>query len=269
MSEIPNLEDLLTAIATLTEHNTELLTQREEQYQAMAARDTATAKLVNELTAQLIDYQERENKIRSAIATSAGKEVRKEVADVLNYYYDQLTQGVGGHVQQANTQLEKTVGIANTKITQLSKLSTDMKETFDDNFSNLKLFSESFEEQNKSLANDANIALNSVRTQAKKGAEKYTQELSEKFAKALSWKIAGILSAVCLFILLMTLFLGWLLIPSKTEIQERQAKYDSLASARVAHNVIRNPTDGKYYAIVQKNSCFISPRNNEQYCKFR
>ena len=66
MSEIPNLEDLLTAIATLTEHNTELLTQREEQYQAMAARDTATAKLVNELTAQLKDYQERENKIKSA-----------------------------------------------------------------------------------------------------------------------------------------------------------------------------------------------------------
>lgn len=59
MSEIPNLEDLLTAIATLTEHNTELLTQREEQYQAMEARDTATANLVNELTAQLKDYQER------------------------------------------------------------------------------------------------------------------------------------------------------------------------------------------------------------------
>lgn len=269
MSEIPKIEDLLAAIATLTEHNTALLTQREEHYQAMAARDTATAKLVNDLTAQLKDYQERENRIKLAIAASAGKEVRKEVAVVLNYYYDQLTQGVGGHVQQANTQLEKTVGIANTQITELSKLSTDMKETFDANFSSLKLFSKTFEEQNKSLANDANIALTSVRTQAKKGAEQYTKELSDKFAKALSWKITSILAAICLSILLMTLLLAWLLIPSKAEIQERQEKYNSIASARVAHNVIKNSTDGKYYAIVQKNSCFISSENNEQYCKFR
>jgi|26BtaG_2_1085354.scaffolds.fasta_scaffold07898_2 hypothetical protein len=269
MSEIPNLEDLLTAIATLTEHNTELLTQREEQYQAMAARDTATAKLVNELTAQLKDYQERENKIKSAIVAGTAKEVRLEVADLLNYYSNQLTQGVGGHVEQANIQLENTIGIAKTQITQLSKLSTEMKGTFDTNFSSLKLFSESFEEQNKSLANDANIALNSVRNQAKQGAEKYTKELSDKFAKALSWKIAGILSAVCLSILLMTLFLAWLLIPSKAEIQERQAKYDSIASAKVAHNVIKSPTDGEYYAIVRKKSCFISSTNNEQYCKFR
>ncbi|MGP4974680.1 hypothetical protein ACTXIP_13665, partial [Psychrobacter alimentarius] len=91
MSEIPNLEDLLTAIATLTEHNTALLTQREEQYQAMEARDTATAKLVNELTAQLKDYQERESKIKSAIVAGTAKEVRLEVADLLNYYSNQLT----------------------------------------------------------------------------------------------------------------------------------------------------------------------------------
>ena len=269
MSEIPNIEDLLTAIATLTEHNTALLTQREEQYKAMAARDTATAKLVNELTAQLKDYQERENKIKSAIVADTAKEVRLEVDYLLNSYSNQLTQGVGGHVEQANIQLKSTIGIAKTKITQLSKLSTEMKETFDANFSSLKLFSESFEDQNKKLANDANVALKIVRNQAKKGADTYTQKLSENFAKALSWKIAGILSAVCVFILLMTVFLGWLLIPSKSEIQERQAKYDSIASAKVAHNVFKNPTDGEYYAIVQNNSCFISPKNNQQYCKFR
>ena len=266
MSEIPKLEDLLTAIATLTEHNTALLTQREEQYQAMAARDTATAKLVNELTAQLKDYQERENRIRSAIAASAGKEVRKEVADVLNYYYDQLTQGVGGYVQQANMQLEKTVGIANTKITQLSKLSTDMKETFDTNFSSLKLFSENFEAQNKSLANDANIALASVRTQAKKGAEQYTKQLSDKFAKALSWKIAGILTGLCAFIIAITLFSVWLLVPSKVDMAERKDDYQSLEKALVVDNVIKGE-DG-YYARIKPKSCFTGTDKYE-YCKFR
>ena len=50
MSETHNLEDLLTAIATLTEHKTPLLTQREEQDKATKDRDASTAKLVNYLT---------------------------------------------------------------------------------------------------------------------------------------------------------------------------------------------------------------------------
>ena len=66
MSETPNLEDLLAAIATLTEHNTALLERIEEKDQATKDRDAANAKLVNDLIAQLKDYQERENKIKSA-----------------------------------------------------------------------------------------------------------------------------------------------------------------------------------------------------------
>ncbi len=112
-------------------------------------------------------------------------------------------------------QLEKTVDIANTQITELSKLSTDMKETFDANFSSLKLFSKTFEEQNKKLANDANIVLTSVRTQAKKGAEQYTKELSDKFAKALSWEIAGMLTGLCAFMIAITFFLFGYLYPAK------------------------------------------------------
>ena len=266
MSETPQLEDLLTAIATLTEHNTELLTQREEQYQAMAARDTATAKLVNELTAQLIDYQERENKIRSAIATSAGKEVRKEVADVLNYYYDQLTQGVGGHVEKANHHLVQTVNLATTSINDLSILSSDMKKTFDDNFKSLSFFATEFEEQNRQLANDAKNTLISVRKEAREGAERYTKALSDEFARSLSWKASALVGGICACIFALTLLSVWLIVPSKAEIADRQAEYNRLAAAKVAHNVIKGK-DG-YYAKVKKQSCFLGS-DNEQYCKFR
>ena len=82
MSETPNLEDLLAAIATLTEHNTALLERIEEKDQATKDRDAANAKLVNDLIAQLKDYQERENVIKSAIAIGAAKEVSKEVSAV-------------------------------------------------------------------------------------------------------------------------------------------------------------------------------------------
>ena len=262
MSDMRNLEDVLNAVSILIEHDSALMEQREQQ-------DKATAALVNDLTAKLKDYQERERQIKKAIATSTAIETRKAVGDILNHYHSQLTEGVAGDVQRANAQLENTVVIATGKVKDLSKLSSDMKGTFDTNFKRLKIFSETFEEQNERLAEDVKGTLINVRKEAREGAERYTTELSDNFAKALSWKIAGILGAVCLSILAITLLLAWLLIPSKTQIAERQAKYDSIASARVAHNVIKNPTDGKYYAIVQKNSCFISPSNNEQYCKFR
>lgn len=84
----------------------------------------------------------------------------------------------------------------------------------------------------------------------------------------MSWKIAGILGAICLFILLMTLFLGWLLIPSKAEIAERRADYQSLQKARIAHNVVEvNGQDG-YYARIKPKSCFTGT-DKHQYCKFR
>lgn len=262
MSDLRNLEDVLNAVSMLIEHDSALIEQREQQ-------DTATAALVNSLTTQLRDYQEREQQIKKTIATSTAIETRKAVGDILNHYHNQLTEGVAGDVQRANEQLKRTASVATVEVENLSRISYEMRDAFDKRLADLHMFADTLSDQNKRLANDAKNTLISVRKNAKEGAEQYTTELSDKFAKALSWKIAGILSAICLSILAMTLLLAWLLIPSKAEIAERQAKYDSIASARVAHNVIRNPTDGKYYAIVQKNSCFISPRNNEQYCKFR
>lgn len=262
MSDMRDLEDVLNAVSMLIEHDSTLIEQREQQ-------DKATAALVNNLTAQLRDYQQREQQIKNAIATSTATETRKAVDDILNHYHNQLIEGVAGDVQRANEQLKRTASVATVEVENLSRISYEMRNTFDKRLADLHMFADTLSDQNKRLANDAKNTLINVRKSAKEGAEQYTTELSDKFAKALSWKIAGILSAICLFILAMTLLLAWLLIPSKAEIAERQAKYDSIASARVAHNVIRNPTDGKYYAIVQKNSCFISPRNNEQYCKFR
>ena len=267
MSEIPNLEDLLTAIATLTEHNTALLTQREEQDKATKDRDAATAKLVNDLTAQLKDYQERENVIKSAIAIGAAKEVSKEVSAVLNHYHNQLKQGVAGHIERANTQLVKTVNAATKNTNELTVLSSDMKKTFDANFKSLSFFSTEFEEQNRQLANDAKNTLISVRKEAREGAEQYTKELSDKFAKSLSWKASGLVGGICACILAITLFSVWLLVPSKADITERQTKYDSLAAAKIAHNVVNGP-DGEFYARITPNTCFTGT-DKYQYCKFR
>ena len=267
MSETPNLEDLLTAIATLTEHNTALLEKIEATDQATKDRDAATAKLVNNLTAQLKDYQERENVIKSAIAIGAAKEVSKEVSAVLNHYHNQLTQGVGGHVEKANHHLVQTVNLATTSINDLSLLSSDMKKTFDANFKSLSFFSTEFEEQNRQLANDAKNTLISVRKEAREGAERYTKELSDEFARLLSWKAAGLVGAICACIFALTLFSVWLLVPSKADIVARQTKYNSLAAAKIAHNVVNGP-DGEFYARVTPNTCFTGT-DKYRYCKFR
>ncbi len=266
MSETPNLEDLLTAIATLTEHNTALLEKIEATDQATKDRDEATAKLVNNLTAQLNDYQERENVIKSAIAIGAAKEVSKEVSAVLNHYHNQLTQGVGGHVEKANHHLVQTVNLATTSINDLSILSSDMKKTFDANFKSLSFFSTEFEEQNRQLANDAKNTLISVRKEAREGAERYTKELSDEFARSLSWKAAGLVGGVCACIFALALFSVWLIVPSKAEMAKRKADYQSLEKAVVVDNVVKGQ-DG-YYARIKPKSCFIGT-DKYQYCKFR
>ena len=266
MSETPNLEDLLTAIATLTEHNTALLEKIEATDQATKDRDVATAKLVNNLTAQLKDYQERENVIKSAIAIGAAKEVSKEVSAVLNHYHNQLTQGVGGHVEKANHHLVQTVNLATTSINDLSILSSDMKKTFDANFKSLSFFSTEFEEQNRQLANDAKNTLISVRKEAREGAERYTKELSDEFARSLSWKASALVGGVCAFIIAITLFSVWLLVPSKVDMAERKDDYQSLEKALVVDNVVKG--DDGYYARIKPKSCFTGT-DKYQYCKFR
>ncbi len=266
MSETPNLEDLLTAIATLTEHNTALLEKIEATDQATKDRDAATAKLVNNLTAQLKDYQERENVIKSAIAIGAAKEVSKEVSAVLNHYHNQLTQGVGDHVEKANHHLVQTVNLATTSINDLSLLSSDMKKTFDANFKSLSFFSTEFEEQNRQLANDAKNTLISVRKEAREGAERYTKELSDEFARSLSWKASALVGGVCACIFALALLSVWLIVPSKAEMAKRKTDYQSLEKAVVVDNVVKGQ-DG-YYAKIKKQSCFLGS-DNEQYCKFR
>lgn len=261
MSDDTEVKQLLNAVSLLIEHDTALIAQREEQ-------DKATAELINDLTAQLKDYQQRENEIKNAIAMGTANETSTAVAAVLNRYHSRLTDGVAGHVEKANTALVKTVNVATTNINDLTKLSAAMTKTFDANFKSLSFFSTEFEKQNRNLAKHATDTLTGVRQKAQEGAEQYTEELSSKFADALSWKIAGILGAICLFILLTTLFLGWLLIPSKAEIAERRADYQSLQKARIAHNVVEvNGQDG-YYARIKPKSCFTGT-DKHQYCKFR
>ena len=78
MSDIQKIEDVLSAASMLIEHDTALIAQREEQ-------DKATAALVNDITAQLRDYQQREQQIKNAIVTSTALETRKAVGDILNH----------------------------------------------------------------------------------------------------------------------------------------------------------------------------------------
>lgn len=259
MSDDTEVKQLLNAVSLLIEHDTALIAQREEQ-------DKATAALVNDLTAQLKDYQQRENAIKNAIAMGTANETSTAVAAVLNRYHSRLTEGVGGHVEKANYHLVQTVNLATDNINELTKLSGNMKRTFDANFKSLNFFATEFQEQNRQLANDAKNTLTNVRKEAKEGAKQYTKALSDEFARSLSWKASALIGGICACIFALTLFSVWLIVPSKAEIADRQAEYNRLAAAKVAHNVIKGK-DG-YYAKVKKQSCFLGS-DNEQYCKFR
>lgn len=266
MPNIPEIEDLLTAIATLTDHNSALLDQLQTQNQEAAANTAASEALIRDLTQKIQDYQDREHQITAAIADRTAQAISSAVATVLNHYHHRLTQGVGGHVDNANHHLAKTVNLATHNLGKLNQLSADMTQTFNANFKSLNFFAIEFEHQNRQLANDAKTTLTHVRQTAKKNAEDYTNSLSKEFAEALSWKIAGLLGAVCFGILLFTLLLAWLLIPSKADIAERKSQYQQLAAVGVYQNIIKG-SDG-YYAKIKQNSCFKGTDGNH-YCKFK
>ena len=141
-----------------------------------------------------------------------------------------------------------------------------MKKTFDANFKSLSFFSTEFEEQNRQLANDAKNTLISVRKEAREGAERYTKELSDEFARSLSWKASALVGGVCACIFALALLSVWLIVPSKAEMAKRKTDYQSLEKAVVVDNVVKGQ-DG-YYAKIKKQSCFLGS-DNEQYCKFR
>lgn len=256
------LEDLLTALATLTEHNEALLKQREQLDTASTARANETADLISQLTAQLKEYQDKEKILTdetvTALKTAVSNAFKQNQAD----YHKAINNGFTTHIEQATLELQQVTSRISEQLRQLEEDAKKTQREFESRNTSILAYEDSYKTQSDKLKQNVANTLQTVSN----STQTHLEALSDEYVSQLTWKTGLMLGAICLFLILLTFFIAWLFIPSKAEIAERRADYALLERYSLADNVVKG-NDG-YYADVQKSSCFTG-KDGHFYCKYR
>lgn len=256
------LEDLLTALATLTEHNQALLEQREQLDTASTARANETADLIKQLTEQLKEYQAKDKHLTDATLIALQKAINDVFRQNQQDYRNAINKGFTTHIEQATLELQQVSSRISQQLTQLEKDAQRTQREFESRNSSILAYEDSYKTQSDKLKQNVSNTLQAVSN----STQTHLEALSDEYIKQLTWKTGFMLGGVCLFILLLTFFIAWLFIPSKAEIAERRANYVMLERYDVADNIVKGK-DG-YYADVKRSTCFTAKDGNF-YCKFR
>lgn len=256
------LEDLLTALATLTDHNEALLRQREQLDIASTERANAIADLVNKLNAQLKEYQDKDKHLTDKTLEGIQRAISTVFQQNKKDYHEAINKGFTAHIEQAASELTKVTNSISQQLIQLEKDAKQTQREFEARNTSILAYEDSYKAQSEKLKQNVSNTLQAVSN----STQTHLEALSDEYIKQLTWKTSFMLGGVCLIILLLTLFIAWLFIPSKAEIAERRANYVMLERYDIADNVVKGK-DG-YYADVKKSTCFTAKDGNF-YCKFR
>lgn len=256
------LEDLLTALATLTEHNQALLEQREQLDVASTARANETADLIKQLTSQLKEYQEKEKMLTDETLEGIQRALSTVFKQNQESYHKAINKGFTTHIKQLTIELSQVSSSIKQQLQQLQEDARRTQKEFEYRNTSILAYEDSYKTQSDKLKQNVANTLKEVSNSTKT----HLEALSDEYVSQLTWKTGLILGGVCLFIILLTFFIAWLFIPSKSEIAERRANYVMLERYDIADNVVKGK-DG-YYADVKKSTCFTAKDGNF-YCKFR
>ena len=256
------LEDLLSALATLTDHNEALLKQREQLDTASTARANETADLIKQLTAQLKEYQNKDKHLTDKTLEGIQSAISTVFQQNKKDYHEAINKGFTAHIEQAASELTKVTNSISQQLIQLEKDAKQTQREFEARNTTILAYEDSYKTQSEKLKQNVSNTLQAVSN----STQTHLEALSDEYIKQLTWKTSFMLGGVCLIILLLTLFIAWLFIPSKAEIADRRANYVMLERYDIADNVVKGK-DG-YYADVKKSTCFTAKDGNF-YCKFR
>lgn len=269
MSNNTQMEDLLTALATLTEHNQQILDQLERQGQANSEQYAQQVQLTNSIMAHFEQLQNKERLLTEKTIASIQQGIDEAFAKNKESYHEKINQAFTDHVDHASLALQKQVEVCkrhNHDLTEHIKLA-DM--TFRDYVTAIAFNEATYRTESEKLKAKVGNTLKEVSDTSREQLEGLTDELSKK----LSTKFAIVLGSVCFFVLLATLFMAWLLIPSKAEIAKRQAIHDELSHAQVLDNIQK--ADDGYYAEVDTSNCYTVENSfkvktlDRKFCKFK
>ena len=236
------LEDLLITLQTYTKKIDKQLIDSSNLSHAHYKQAQDISEWAKQLTSLLKTYQNKEILLQSDFVAAIHKETERVFMANEDNYHKRIDEGFTKHITDASdvflkrtTQLNKDLEKIQTSVTSVA--------------SNLDGTKDEIAELNIDAS--------------KKMLDKVKQEFGRHLIITLSTLV------VVAFIL--SLGAMWLFIPSKAEINKRQDSYDSLAKARVAHQVIEKPNG--YYARVDPKDCIEDEKSSfyskSVLCKFK
>jgi len=236
------LEDLLLALETYTKKLDKQLIDSSNLNHAHHNQAQNIADWAKELTSLLKTYQNKETLLQSDFVAAINKEIARVFEANETNYHKRIDEGFTKHVTHASDEFLKKTQLLNKDLGKIQTSVTSVASNLDD-------------------TKDKIAKLNV------EASEQMLDNVKREFGRHL------IITLVSLVVIIFVLSFGamWLFIPSKAEISERQDSYNSLAKARVAHNVIKKP-DG-YYARVNPDDCIDDEKSSfyskAVLCKFK
>lgn len=256
------LEDLLAALATLTEHNEQMLEKLQQQGVASAEQYIKQSELTNSVIEHLKQIQSKDelltNKTIDSIQTAVDKVFAKNKAD----YHEKINEAFTQHISRASKALLEEVRVIQHHNQELSTNAKLARKDFEGYVNALVFNEDAYRTESAKLKKQVGSTLQEV----SEGAKEQLDALAVDFTTQLSTKVSLVLAAICFSIMIFSFLIAWLFIPSKAEIAERRENYELLKQYNVADNVVKG--DDGYYAEVIGSTCFKA-KNGSTYCKFR
>ena len=236
------LEDLLLALDTYTKKIDKQLLDTSNLNHAHYKQAQDISDWARALTSLLKTYQNKETLLQSDFVAAINKEIINVFQANEENYHKRIDEGFTKHITEASGEFLKKTEKLNEDLEKLQTSVTNVSSNLDD-------------------------TKEKIRKQNVETSKQMLDDVKREFNRRLTITSASLV--VVVFVI--GAGLVWMFIPSKSEISERQDSYNSLAKARVAHNVIKK-SDG-YYARVEPKGC-ITDESSSFYsesvlCKFK
>ena len=236
------LEDLLLALDTYTKKIDKQLIDSSNLNHAHYKQAQDISDWAKQLTSLLKTYQNKEVLLQSDFVSAINKEIERVFEANEESYHKRIDEGFTKHITDASDEFFKKTKLLNKDLVKIQTSVTSVASNLDDT---------------KDKIAELNIDA--------------SKQMLDNVKREFGRHLIITLSALVAVVFILSLGAMWLFIPSKAEISKRQDSYDSLAKARVAHQVIEKPNG--YYARVDPKNCIEDEKSSfyskSVLCKFK
>ena len=256
------IAEIIFTLQILIEHQQELLAEGKAQGQTNDEHVKQISAMIRQLTGLLKTYQDNAQSITDNTIQSIKNTISVAFEKNQESYHALINKGFTTHIDTATQKLSTVAYKVGEELDNIKIAATNSKTEFEKRQGFFKLYESTYDTQSRKLRESVDKTL----TKVVKDTEDKLSDIGHDFTAALTWKMTGMLGAICLGLILITFAIAWLFIPSKADIAKRRANYIELERYEVTDNVAKGK-DG-YYADVVYSTCFKA-KDGKTWCKFR